>query len=151
MKEITLTQGKVALVDDDDYERISKYNWSFSNGYARRNQYVPIQKTILLHRFIMGEPIGYEVDHINGDGLDNRKENLRVCTHKENTRNRKIQKNNTSGFTGVVWDKPRNKWRAHIKYLGKLIFIGHFIDKNEASTAYEKRAKELFGDFLRKV
>ena len=94
---IPLSQGQFAIVDDDDFEKINTYKWCIKktshNLYAKR---VFNMKTIDMHRFIMNPKIGYVIDHINGDGLDNRKENLRICTHSENMKNIKVRKDNTS-------------------------------------------------------
>ena len=87
------------------------------------------------------------VDHINGNPLDNRKSNLRICTNAENQRNRGVNKNNTSGYKGVCWAKQNKKWKARIKHNGKLIHLGYYKDKEEAARAYDKKAKELHGEY----
>jgi hypothetical protein len=141
---INLTQGKNAVVDDDDYNKISKYKWyahkERTNWYAIRNQG---NKKIKMHWDIVGK----NVDHINHNGLDNRKCNLRKCSIHQNTMNSIIKKSNKSGFKGVSWDKENNKWVAQIMFNYKQIKIGRFTDKIQASLAYEKMAKKLFGEF----
>ena len=102
---------------------------------------------LYIHRLIMDAPKGMDVDHINGNPLDNRKSNLRICTHAENQRNKGAYKNNTSGYKGVSWYKRDKKWIAGIKHNNKGIYIGLFEDKEEAARAYDKKAKELHGEF----
>ena len=97
----------------------------------------------------MVTPKGMATDHINGDGLDNRKQNLRICTHAENLRNRRLGKNNTSGYKGVSWHKLHKLWYAHISHNKKLMSLGYFKDKEEAAKAYDRKAIELFGEFAK--
>ena len=100
MKKIKLTQGKVALVDDGDFEWLSQWKWTYKNGgYAYRS--IGSKGHIFLHRAIMKSPKNLEIDHINGNGLDNRRSNLRFATHKQNIRNQQKQKNRTSKYKGV--------------------------------------------------
>ena len=145
MKQIILAKGYVALIDDEDYELVSKYKWYFhNNGYARTSH----GKTYM-HRLIMNvNDKSIEIDHINHNKLDNRKENLRKCSHYENMKNKKMHKNNTSGVIGVSKDK--NKWRSQIQVSGKTIFLGRFESIDEASIAYKKAEKQYSGDFSRK-
>ena len=91
----------------------------------------------------------HEIDHINGNGLDNRWKNLRPANHKENMRNRRKQKNNSTGFKGVHWNKAAKKYRAEISNNGKLVHLGLFLTAEEAAAAYEAKARELFGEFYR--
>ena len=102
---------------------------------------------LYIHRLIMDAPKGMDVDHINGNPLDNRKSNLRICTHTENNRNRGANKNNTSGYKGAYWHKQNKKWRAQIVRNNKAIHIGLYESKEEAARAYDKKAKELHGEF----
>lgn len=151
MKSIPLTQGKIALVDDEDYDRLIHLKWNavkhHGNWYAKSN---PAYKTnIKMHRFIIDAPSGTQVDHINGDGLDNRRENLRLCTHAENLHNSKKYKNNSTGFKGVHWNKQRNIYQVYIMINRKHKYIGSFTILEEAARAYDKAAKEYYGDFAR--
>ena len=153
MKTIPLTQGKVALVDDEDFERVSQFKWYYTQaGYACRS--LPVsgrKKTIqLMHRLIMGEPEGMEVDHRkHGDTLNNQKDNLRAATHQQNLCNRGKNRNNTSGHKGVSWNKLRGKWMAQIKHGYKNRYLGLFTDIQDAISAYATAAKQLHGEFAR--
>jgi hypothetical protein len=146
-KTIPLTQGMFAMVDEEDYERIGNLKWYYDKtGYACRRD-MKTRKIVRMHRIIMEVKDKNEVDHINGNGLDNRKSNLRICSHADNSKNMKIQKNNTSGFKGVCWDKQAGKWRARIG--AKL--VGLYKDKYEAVLAYEKASSEQFEEFKRRI
>ena len=100
-----------------------------------------------MHRLILNAKKGEQVDHINRNGLDNRKKNLRLCSHSQNGINRPFQKNNSSGFKGVHKYKYGGKWEVSIEKGGKNFYVGVFSDKKEAALAYNKKAKELFGEF----
>ncbi len=155
MRKIKLSQNGrkykgmyVALVDDEDFERINQYHWSVV--MAKRGKYAASiinQKHIQLHRFLMNPPERMIVDHINHDGLDNRKSNLRLATHAQNNSNVGKYSNNTSGFKGVCWNKNDKKWQAQIGFKGKLYVVGRFDDPEEAHKAYCEKAKELNGEF----
>jgi len=155
MKKIKLTQGRFAIVDDEDYEIFSSFNWyTSSSGYAIRMSLKSEhksnkRKTIILHRIIVKCPEGKEVDHINGDRLDNRRTNLRVCSHQQNTRNVRMPFTNTTGYKGVTSNNSCkvNPWAAKIWCNERLIYLGGYPTKEEAALAYNKKAKELFGEF----
>jgi hypothetical protein len=151
MKEIQLTQGKIAIIDDEDYEFLSQWKWCYyKTGYAIRSAYNKETKrrySILMHRVIMHTPDGMDTDHINHNTLDNRKSNLRICTHSQNQMNKHKQSNNTSGHTGVSWHKRNHQWQAQIKLNGKYISLGFHDDIDEAIDAYDMKARELFGEF----
>lgn len=151
MKEIQLTKGKFALVDDEDYEWLSQWKWfTHSNGYAVRGEGTwPRQKIVLMHRAIMQVPSGMEVDHTNGGKLDNRRANLRICNHTENMRNRKSQSGGTSQFKGVFWDKHYQKWRAQIKVNNKRFHLGRFEKEVDAARSYDDAALEHHGEYAR--
>lgn len=143
MKEIPLTQKKSALVDDEDYPELSKYRWHVAkqrtgNYYAIRNspRENGKQQTIRMHRVILGTPTGMDTDHINGNGLDNRRENLRIVTARGNAQNLHIPK--TSKYVGVSWDDPNRKWVARIKIREKCRNLGYFDDEKDASAAYAR-------------
>ena len=147
MKEIPLTQGKVTIVDDDMFEYLNQWKWHLSRfGYAVRKP----KEQIYMHRFIMKPDKGFFTDHINGDKLDNRKDNLRICTTSENMMNRGKQSNNTSGYKGVFWSIPAKRWRAQIVVMRKAIHLGLFDTPEEAYKEYKKAEKKLFGEFVHK-
>lgn len=149
MKKIQLSQNKKSIIDDEDYERLNQWKWSFHNGgYGVRTTW-PDNKAVLLHRIVMNCPDNMEVDHINGNKLDNRKENLRVCTARENRLNRKKSKNKTSKYKGVHWNKDNSKWRAKITVNDKSISLGCFITELEAAEAYNKSALTYFGKYAK--
>lgn len=144
MKEIKLSQGKVALVDKEDYERLSKHKWNYNGRYAKRtvNQRGKYE-TILMHRFIMNTPETMYTDHINGNKLDNRKSNLRVCTPRENSWNGRGHHNNPSKYKGVNWNPQRNNWRVRVD--GK--YHGSFKTEKEAAKKYNELAKKIYGEY----
>lgn len=152
MKLIPLTQGQFAKVDDDDFERISKFKWCSSfevyRFYAVRGGWVDGKTVaIRMHRVIMNAKRGQYVDHINHDGLDNRRTNLRICTNGENMRNRSgPQKNSTSGILGVRWRKDRSKWESRMCVNGKNMSLGHFENKHDATRAYAEARLKYFSD-----
>lgn len=152
MKEIELTQGQVAIVDDEDYEYLSQWKWHLHNAYgggmyARRSSSPPNKSSIYMHRVIMKAKKENLVDHIDGNGLNNLRGNLRLCNHAENSRNRKKNKNNTVGYKGVSFDKSHNIFRVDISVEGKRVFVGNYKKQEEAALAYDKKAKELYGEF----
>lgn len=153
-KEIPLTQGKVAIVDNDVYEWASQWKWyaqKHRNTYYVRRGVWQTGKvlSVNLHREIMNAPKGVQVDHINGDGLDNRRSNLRLATNTENSCNQSKQSNNTSGFKGVYWHKVVKKWQVCIRKNYHLIYIGYYNTPEEAALAYDKAALEHFGEFAK--
>lgn len=133
MKLIPLTQGKFAQVDNEDYEKLSKYKWHFHTGYAATTS-----KTIRMHRLILNAKVGEEVDHINRDKLDNRRGNLRICTRSENNHNMGLRRDNTSGYKGVNYFKLRKCWVARLQLGQKRYYLGGFATKTEAVLALEK-------------
>lgn len=147
MKRIPLTQGKFALVDDEDFAELSKVKWCFSKGYAVRSVRLEKRGTILMHREILSAKKGQECDHINMNGLDNRRANLRVCTRAENARNRPKDRDNTTGFKGVALEKRTGKYVAQIHILGKHYHFGTFKSAKEAALAYNEAAPKYFGEF----
>lgn len=147
MKKITLTHGYSALVDDEDFLLLSRFKWYYDGRYARRRDY-KLGKQIRMHRQIMGNS-SKEIDHINGNGLDNRRENLRFCTKSQNNMNRKLQSNNRSGYKGVSWWEHRRIWKATIKAKGKAKHLLYTPDPKEAVLAYNKAATSLYGDFAK--
>lgn len=148
MKTIPLTQNKIALVSDEDFEELSKYKWHLHTtkfgDYARTSN-----PKRYMHTFLMNPGHGYEVDHQDGDGLNNQRSNMRICTSSQNKANQKVRSDNVSGFKGVSWDKSREKWLAQTHYKGKYKYIGRFANKLEAVNAYNTTVIELFGDFAK--
>lgn len=154
MKLIPLTKNKTAKIDDIDFERVSRWKWSYCpnrGGYAVRNEtYAPGKhRYLLMARFIMNAPKGKFVDHINGDTLDNRRSNLRIATHAQNQMNQRRRSDNTSGYKGVQWSKQKQKWIAVAWKAGHLYYGGASGDKVEAAEAYDRLATRLFGEFAR--
>lgn len=153
MREILLTQGKVVLVSDEDYEELNKHKWyaykCANTFYAQRTLTIGVGKyrTVRMHSIVMKTPKRMETDHINGNGLDNRRENLRVCTRSENLMNQKRGINNTSGYKGVSWHKGTEKWQSKIAAKGKRIYLGLFKEKEEAHKAYCEASKRYHGEF----
>ena len=146
-KQIKMSTGKIVLVDDEDFEELNQYKWCCMDGYAARksSRKVPGRPVIVMHRVIMNAPKGMMVDHINHNKLDNRKENLRICTNSENQRNRGVPRNSTSGYKGV--HRERNGWRAQVHVGNATVYLGIHPTPELASQAYENKCKELFGDF----
>ena len=155
-REIPLTQGKVALVDAEDYDELNKYKW-YAHKHKRARAYYARRgvgsgkdkKSLAMHRVIMNAPNGIVVDHINGDGLDNRKSNMRLCTNKENCRNqvKGTGRKYTSQYKGVTYFRPTKKWKAEIVYNRETTCLGYFLIEKDAALAYDNKAKELYGEF----
>lgn len=141
--EIALTQGKVTLVDLEDFTLLSQFKWHLSNvGYACRSYK---NKKCYMHRLITNAPDGMDVDHINGNKLDNRRSNLRVVTRSQNMANLKSARSK-SGYKGVVWNAALKKWQAQIKVNYKNHSLGYFITAIEAANAYDAAALAHFGN-----
>lgn len=157
--QIELSSGNFVIVDEDDYAHLSQWRWREHTGTATRNKHVGTignwrdgrrkDICIFMHREIMNAPLGMDVDHINGDRLDNRKSNLRVCTHAENRRNTKTPTTNKSGYKGVSWCIRDNKWIAFITLNGKSKNLGRYIDIMDAARAYNNAAIKYFGEYAR--
>lgn len=152
MKYINLTQGKRALVDNEDYKHLNQWKWHYSQyGYASRRYVKSDGKItkILMHRQIFNANVGIELDHINGNRIDNRKHNLRICTRSQNAMNKYGSKNASSGYKGARWHKGAKKWIANIRVNKILIHLGYFINKEDAARAYNKAAIKYFGEFAK--
>lgn len=152
MKTIALTQGNHALVDDEDYPELNKYKWFYNNGYAaRRNGGTRfITKTQYMHRFITTAPNGMEVDHINGNKLDNRKDNLRICSKSENQYNRNKNRGKySSKYKGVSWRSKTQRWIVTFKSKGKTVYLGSFKNETDAALAYDQEVKNFHGEFAK--
>ena len=146
-KYIRVGRKDKSIIDAEDFELLSKSKWAIlKNGSSKYARQTALYGRSFMHHIIMGKKDGFEIDHINRDGLDNRKENLRFCTHQENSRNRGKFKNNTSGFLGVTFDKGHGKYCAKIQIKGKKIC--RFFDT--ALLAARKRdelAIKYYGEF----
>jgi hypothetical protein len=154
---VVVIKGKPVIVDKEFEYLIKENGWRIQKAqsnklYVIRNRKEKGKtKSEMLHRIICETPVGMDTDHINGNGLDNRKENLRICTAAQNLQNKSIYKNNKSGFKGVCFEyrSGKMKWVAAIRINNKRIFIGRFDSITDAAIAYNKKAKELFGEFAR--
>ena len=154
-RRIPVTLGQYAIVDPEDYERINKYKWNayrgYSSYYSKRkiyNRKNGSERTIYMHRYIMNAPEEMVVDHINHNGLDNRKVNLRLATRAENARYARKTKNKfSSDYKGVHYIKKVNRWRTTITFEDKMIYVGQFRDEESAGKAYDRAAKKYFGEF----
>jgi hypothetical protein len=155
MRIINLTNGKVALVDDDDYDNINQYRWTTKKNrntfYAMRRIVVNgVRTTITMHREILGLPPGNGeiTDHCDQDGLNNQKNNLRIVSPKINSWNIRIHSNNTSGYRGVYWNKGCSKWIALITNEdGKLKHLGCFNEKTDAAHAADNAIRLIRGKY----
>ena len=150
MKKIRLTNGSYAIVDNEDYELLSKYKWASQNGYAARSTLVHENRSdnlrrMLMHREIMGARKGQEIDHINRNPLDNRKSNLRFCTRSINNHNMGAKKNSRSGVKGVYFQKGVNKWHVQIMVERSRYYLGLFENLTAAKEAYTQAFKEKVG------
>ena len=154
---IALGHWRYAIVDTEDLRRLSRFRWCTSKKskksskpliYAHRNDG---DKIVYMHREVLSEVLlvdaSKEIDHINGNSLDNRKTNLRVCTRRQNAQNLRKGKGYSSRFKGVCWSKNTGKWRARIDHSDKQIHLGYFESESQAAKAYDEKAKELFGKF----
>lgn len=155
VNNIPLTHDKFAIVDAEDYKWLNQWKWNYhSAGYAVRGKYGGIVNgksksiTILMHRVIMGCSLGQEIDHINGNRLDNSRSNLRVCSSSQNKQNQiRRSKNKTSKYKGVCWFKPTQQWRAEITVNKVTRGLGYFDNEDNAATAYNEAARKDFGEF----
>lgn len=154
MKTINLTKGKVAQVSDEDYDRVACLSWHALQGkttwYAVHGRRVGKKmQSIYLHKFILGIGDGQEGDHRDRDGLNNQRENLRVCTTTQNQYNRRKYKTGlTSRHKGVSIERRSGKWKLQINVHGKQVYVGLFPTEDEAGRCYNRLTKALYGDFV---
>ena len=150
---VPLTQGYEAVIDAADRHLVAGYNWTVLVGprtvYACRTGPRPKQHKVFMHRLLMGEPEGFQIDHIDSDGLNNRRNNLRTATKSQNQCNQRLNARNKSGFKGVSWHVPSAKWQSHIMLHGKSRNLGHFGCPTAAHFAYVKASRALHGEFGR--
>jgi len=153
MKEISLSQGYSTIVDDEDYDQLANYKWYAKKAYKSKLVYAVRSKNdrhVHMGRVITNCPSGYVVDHINGNPLDNRRSNLRVCTQGQNTRNLSPYiKPMASQYKGVSWDNEKKRWRGEIHVSGKRHKLGRFRNEKDAAVAYNLAAQRLHGEFAR--
>lgn len=162
VKRIPLTRGVFALADDADYEWLNQWKWRLTGRYVVREQRISevagltreTRKKVQMHRAIMEACAGQQVDHINGNPLDNRRENLRVASRSQNQHNKgsivlRKGKPTSSIYKGVAWNKRKRGWWVAIAVNRKSIFIGVFKDEIEAAKAYDEAAKKHHGSFAR--
>lgn len=151
MRRIPLTHGKKALIDDADFALVTQSRWyafySKSGGWYAARGPQRNNGERFLHRVLMGVPRGVKIDHKDGDGLNCRRSNMRVATQSQNGFNRKLQRNNKSGFRGVY--RARGKWRAQIKVNGKITALGYHETPEQAARAYDAKVLEVAGEFAR--
>lgn len=139
----------MALVDAVDFQELSKWRWrKTSHGYIARGLRVNgKQKQVYMHRHIMSPERGMVVDHKNGNGLDNRRSNLRVCTQAQNVANSRMKNTNTSGFKGVCWSEPMQKWVARLTVDYKQVVLGYATSKRAAYRMYVNALRQAAGEY----
>lgn len=155
--EITLQHGLVTFVDYEDRELVTKYSWTASkrgNTYyttrSTRNPLTGRKLTVQLHSEILGAQNGQQIDHVDGNGLNNLRSNIRFATHTQNARNRGPQANNKTGVKGVYYDAVLNRYIAQIKAgPGRQTYLGSFVTATEGAAAYDRAAVALFGEFAK--
>jgi hypothetical protein len=154
MREIRLSKGLVAIVDDDDFEWLSQWKWSASGAgarqYAVRHTVSPEgrRRHVAMHRAILRAPDRFDVDHRNRNTIDNRRENLRLATQAQNNANSESRPGE-SRFKGVCRTKPGGRWKAWIRTKGRTIHLGVFDEERDAAHAYDAAARKHFGEFAR--
>lgn len=155
MKEIQLSRGLVSLIDDQDHDLVRQYSWYASKDgntwYARTNISIEPQKrrTLRMHILILNPPHGFVCDHVDGNGLNNCRSNLRIATQSQNIANSRLTQNKTSKYRGVYWHKRDRRWCSKIRFHGKDFHIGHFDSEIDAAMAYDKGAIKFFGEFAK--
>ncbi len=144
-------EGKFALVDDEDFNSLVGFAWHYHNGYPCRvlprngegSRHAP------MHKLLMSAAPGEEVDHVDGNGLNNTRRNLRSASHRNNIRNAKKRSNTSSRFKGVSWDRSKRRWYAYINDGSKMKYLGRYRTEEAAAKVYDEAAVELFGEYAR--
>ena len=147
---ISLTKGKAALIDREDEEITRRYSWHITSDHGGRPGYAATvinRRKVGMARLIMGAVGDSVVDHINGNTLDNRKINLRICSQKENSRNKRASISNSSGYKGVSFDSRDKSYRAYVSVDGRSRRLGGYDTALHAAVAYDEAAKEQYGEF----
>lgn len=152
--EIPLSRGLVTLIDKEDFPLVGRFKWYAGRNknrfYACRRIRKGVGGLLYLHRFLLDPPLGFSVDHKNGDSLDNRRENLRIATQQQNNQNQRVRAGKkTSIFKGVSFHKDTNKWQVKIKGPEKEIHLGLYLSEEEAAMAYDRAARKIFGEFAK--
>jgi hypothetical protein len=154
VKEIVLNNSKIAIVSDHRFSELNQWHWhaykDHNVWYAVRHTYLPNGKrtTIRMHQQIMGSlPDGELIDHRDSNGLNNQDDNLRICSSRQNSQNKRKSRTSRSKYKGIYFDKEMQKWRARISYEGKRINLGYFFSEKEAAQAYNEAAIKFYGDF----
>jgi hypothetical protein len=156
MKEIELNHGFVTLVDDDMFDKLNQQKW-YSHRHPNRHtnyaKYYANNRILFMHHFILPRIDGFLTDHIDGNGLNNQRSNLRYATNSQNNANAHKRAKAQSGFKGVSLDKRNirgiKKWAAQVMRDGKVFWLGYHQTPLEAALAYDQKAKELFGEYAR--
>lgn len=146
MKTILIKDYTIA-VDDKNVSLLEGHKWYVINGRYVCSRFGG--KTQYLHRLIMQPPSGMEVDHIDGNGLNNIESNLRICSKKQNNRNRASSRNSSSKYKGVYWIKNIQKWRAALNMDGRTTLLGNYLLEIDAAKAYDSQAKKVFGEYAK--
>jgi hypothetical protein len=151
VREIALSRGMIALVDDEDHSRLAAHKWSYHPlGYAVRQVTEGGRPRLLyMHREILQAPQSLEVDHRSGDGLDNQRENLRLARRAQNARNQRLRPH-SSQFKGVSWARETGRWHAAIMVDYRRIYLGSYLTEEEAAVAYDLASRELHGEYGRR-
>jgi hypothetical protein len=161
MKEIPVHGGLIALIDDEDEALVQGFDWHpvHTNGKSQTYANAWVYSTnpphrVYMHRLLLDVPDDVMVDHINRDGLDNRRSNLRPCTNSQNLLNAAKRRTNygtslSSTYKGVSWNKGHNKWRSYVFLGGKQIFLGYFVSEVDAALTYNRAATQHYGEFAR--
>lgn len=155
MKLISVHGGHFAKVDDEDFDMLSQMRWHAMRGVSTVYAATNVKRengrygTVAMHRIVNKTPHGLDTDHIDGDGLNNIRANLRIATRTENGRNRAPNRGGTSAAKGVYWNKRKRRWIASIRVNKVLVFLGQHRSEDDAAAAYANAAKQYFGEFAR--